>query len=76
MEASTPGGKEFGFERALAIINSQQQKSAQQIVELLYKGIRSYSKNLRQEDDITILTFVFSIIVFNLSTQSLLKLCM
>jgi sigma-B regulation protein RsbU (phosphoserine phosphatase) len=53
MEASTPGGKEFGFERALAIINSQQQKSAQQIVELLYKEIRSYSKNLRQEDDIT-----------------------
>lgn len=53
MEASTPRGKEFGFEQALAIINSHQQTSAQQIVEHLYKEIRSYSKNQPQEDDIT-----------------------
>ena len=53
IEAFTPGGKEFGFEQALAIINSHQQTSAQQIVEYLYKEIRYYSNNLPQEDDIT-----------------------
>ncbi len=53
MEASTPEGKEFGFEQALATINNHQHTSAQKIVDRLYKEIRSYSDNLPQEDDIT-----------------------
>jgi sigma-B regulation protein RsbU (phosphoserine phosphatase) len=53
MEAQSLKGKEFGFDRALAIINSHQQSSAQQIVEYLYREIRSYSNDLPQEDDIT-----------------------
>ena len=53
MEAQSPKGKEFGFDRALDFIKYQQQTSAHQIVESLYKEIRSFSKNQPQEDDIT-----------------------
>jgi sigma-B regulation protein RsbU (phosphoserine phosphatase) len=53
MEAQSPKGKEFGFDRALDFIKCQQQTSAHQIVESLYKEIRSFSENQPQEDDIT-----------------------
>jgi phosphoserine phosphatase RsbU/P len=53
LEAQSPDGKEFGIDRALDIVKNQQQNSAHIIAESLYLGIRSFSENQPQEDDIT-----------------------
>ena len=53
IEAQSPVGKEFGIERTLEIIKCQLHTTANQIVESLYKGVRSFSANQLQEDDIT-----------------------
>jgi len=57
LEAQSPKGEEFGFDRTLDLIKCQQQNSAQQIVESIYKGILSFSENQPQEDDITAVIF-------------------
>jgi len=53
MEAQSPDGEEFGFDRALDLIKCMQQTSSHQIIETLYRGIRSFTTNNSQEDDIT-----------------------
>ncbi|MCJ7800724.1 MAG: SpoIIE family protein phosphatase [Candidatus Marinimicrobia bacterium] len=53
MEAQSPDGEEFGFDRALDLIKCKQQTSAHQIIETLYRGIGSFTTNNSQEDDIT-----------------------
>ena len=52
-EAQSPKGEEYGFDRALDIVNCQKQKPSDKIVESLYQEIRSFSKDQPQEDDIT-----------------------
>ena len=53
MEAQSPDEEEFGFDRVLDLIKCKQQTSAHQIIETLYRGIRSFTTNNSQEDDIT-----------------------
>ncbi|MCJ7802051.1 MAG: SpoIIE family protein phosphatase, partial [Candidatus Marinimicrobia bacterium] len=53
MEAQSPDGKEFGIDRILNIVKCEQKATAQQIVESIYKEVRSFSENQPQEDDIT-----------------------
>lgn len=53
MEAQSLSGKEFGIDRILNIVKDEQKAPAQQIVESIYKEVRSFSENQPQEDDIT-----------------------
>jgi sigma-B regulation protein RsbU (phosphoserine phosphatase) len=53
LEAASPDGQDFGFNRTLNVIRNHRQASAQQMVKLLYQEIRSFSENQPQEDDIT-----------------------
>ncbi len=53
IEAESPDEKEFGFNRALEFIKINKQASARQIVERLYKKIRTFSENQPQENDVT-----------------------
>ncbi len=52
-EAQAFDETEFGFDRALDIIKHHRKATAKQIMEHLYQAIRSFSRNLPQEDDIT-----------------------
>ena len=53
VETKTHDEIEFGFDRALEIINNHRQSTACQIVEKLYRETFSFSKNQAQKDDIT-----------------------
>lgn len=53
MEALSPNGSEFGIDRALDIISKNQWHPNQQIIEILYNEIKSFTNNTHQEDDIT-----------------------
>ncbi|MFC1593632.1 SpoIIE family protein phosphatase, partial [Candidatus Neomarinimicrobiota bacterium] len=57
MEAQSSDGKEFGIDRILNIVKCEQKATAQQIVEFIYKEVRSFSENQPQEDDITSVIF-------------------
>jgi len=52
-EAHSIDKTEFGFKRALDFIKKHRKSSARDIVDHLYKGVQSFSKNVPQEDDIT-----------------------
>jgi PAS domain S-box-containing protein len=52
-EAEKPDQTVFGANNALAFIQAHRQESAQQIVEGLYREVRSFSDGLPQADDIT-----------------------
>jgi len=52
-EAHAVNKAEFGFARTLDIIRAFQNAPARQIIEQLYLAVRSFTKKLPQEDDIT-----------------------
>jgi PAS domain S-box-containing protein len=52
-EAMSPDQRIFGTERALEIIRSNAGRSAQEIVEALFAGVRAFSENTPQLDDAT-----------------------
>ncbi len=54
VEAESPGLVRFGFSRALEVIRSERQKSAQEIIESLHEEIKGFCRNQPQRDDITI----------------------
>lgn len=53
-EAQRPNQDVFGAKNALAFIQAHHQESAHQIVEGLYREVRSFSGGLPQADDITV----------------------
>jgi phosphoserine phosphatase RsbU/P len=54
VETESPGLVRFGFSRALEVIRSERQKSAQEIIESLHDEIKGFCRNQPQRDDITI----------------------
>ncbi len=54
-EARSDQKIDFGVERALDLIKTNQPTSARQLLDLLFQNIRSFSENKPQEDDITLL---------------------
>src|SRR5262249_54124205 len=52
-EACSPDGLPFGPEQPVKLVQSCRQPTAQQMVKQLYEAVRTFSKNGRQEDDIT-----------------------
>ena len=52
-ETQSPEEIEFGYERALDVIDTYKKHSAKQIINHLYQTVRSFSKNGHLEDDIT-----------------------
>jgi PAS domain S-box-containing protein len=52
-EAKSSDEKEFGFNRALDVIQCHRQDTAQHIAEFLCQEVQSFSENQPQEDDIT-----------------------
>ncbi|MBN2349128.1 MAG: SpoIIE family protein phosphatase [Bacteroidales bacterium] len=52
-EAKNPDKDEFGYKRALRVIQKHREESAKQISEHLYKALRLFSGVEHQEDDIT-----------------------
>jgi serine phosphatase RsbU (regulator of sigma subunit) len=54
VESESPGLVRFGFSRALEVIRSERQKSAQEIIQSLHDEIKGFCRNQPQRDDITI----------------------
>jgi sigma-B regulation protein RsbU (phosphoserine phosphatase) len=54
-EATSPSGEEFGVERPLDIVRANRDKSARELVEMLYREVRSFSQDQPQRDDITLI---------------------
>ena len=52
-EAMSPDNTIFGIERALEIVRTHRDKSARELVETLYAGVRQFSQNAPQQDDVT-----------------------
>jgi sigma-B regulation protein RsbU (phosphoserine phosphatase) len=52
-EATAPDGMPFGVNRALAIVKENYARSAQEIVEALYRGVRAFAQGEAQVDDLT-----------------------
>jgi sigma-B regulation protein RsbU (phosphoserine phosphatase) len=52
-EAMSPDNTIFGIERALEIFRTHRNKSARELVETLYAGVRQFSQNMPQQDDVT-----------------------
>jgi serine phosphatase RsbU (regulator of sigma subunit) len=52
-EATTPQGVAFGIERTLEVVRANRHRSAAEIVEALYRSVRSFAQDAPQEDDIT-----------------------
>ena len=52
-EALAPDETAFGSDRVLEIVRSHRDHSARQIVEALYRGVREFSRNTEQMDDVT-----------------------
>lgn len=66
-EAQAIDETEFGVERALAIVKSNSQASAREILDQLYHTVRSHSQNLPQQDDITSIICKVNPIIYPLS---------
>jgi sigma-B regulation protein RsbU (phosphoserine phosphatase) len=52
-EALAPDETIFGSERVIEIVRSHRDHTARQIVEALYQGVREFSRNNEQIDDVT-----------------------
>jgi sigma-B regulation protein RsbU (phosphoserine phosphatase) len=52
-EAMSPDNTIFGIERALEIVRTHRDKPARELVETLYAGVRQFSQNAPQQDDVT-----------------------
>ena len=52
-EAMSPDNTIFGIERALEIVRTHRSKTARDLVETLYAGVRQFSQNTPQQDDVT-----------------------
>ena len=52
-EAMSPDNTIFGIERALEIVRTHRSKTARELVETLYAGVRRFSQNTPQLDDVT-----------------------
>jgi sigma-B regulation protein RsbU (phosphoserine phosphatase) len=53
VEARSPEGTVFGWQRPLDLVRVEQQATARQIVENLYRAVRAFSRDQSQYDDIT-----------------------
>jgi phosphoserine phosphatase RsbU/P len=53
LEAQSPAGKQFGFSRIPDILKCRTQSTAEQMIDLLYQEVQSFTKHRPQEDDIT-----------------------
>ncbi len=65
-EAQTVDDIEFGFDRTLKRIQRHQKETARQIMDRVYKAVRSFTKNLPLADDIT--TIVCKVLPVDSST--------
>jgi serine phosphatase RsbU (regulator of sigma subunit) len=54
VEACAPDGTAFGYQRAIDLVRLYHRDTAAQIALNLYHGVRAFSHNLSQEDDITV----------------------
>lgn len=54
LEASAPGGGEFGFERVRDVVSANFSESARTIAELLCNAAREFSSSKPQSDDMTV----------------------
>jgi phosphoserine phosphatase RsbU/P len=54
VEAESPGRVRFGVARALQVIRSEREKSAQDIIDVLYQQVVGFCRNEPPSDDITI----------------------
>ena len=52
-EAMSPTNTIFGIERALEIVRTHRSKTARELVDTLYAGVRRFSQNTPQQDDVT-----------------------
>jgi PAS domain S-box-containing protein len=52
-EAMSPAGDAFGIKRAVDVIRANRHRSATEIVDTLYRDIRSFTNDAPQQDDIT-----------------------
>jgi sigma-B regulation protein RsbU (phosphoserine phosphatase) len=52
-EAMSPDNTIFGIERALEIVRTHLKKTARELVDSLYAGVRQFSQNTPQQDDVT-----------------------
>ena len=52
-EAMSPDNAIFGIERALEIVRAHRNKTARELVDTLYSGVRQFSQNTPQQDDVT-----------------------
>jgi sigma-B regulation protein RsbU (phosphoserine phosphatase) len=52
-EAAGPGGALFGIERTLEVARANLHKTAPELVEALYRGVREFSSGGPQYDDVT-----------------------
>src|SRR5262249_21385370 len=52
-EALAPDETAFGSDRLIEIVRSHRDHTARQIVEILYQGVREFSQNNEQIDDVT-----------------------
>ena len=52
-EAMSPDNTIFGIERALEIVRTHRTKTARELVDTLYAGVRQFSQNTPQQDDVT-----------------------
>jgi sigma-B regulation protein RsbU (phosphoserine phosphatase) len=52
-EAMSPDNTIFGIERAVEIVRNHRSKTARELVETLYAGVRRFSQNTPQQDDVT-----------------------
>jgi serine phosphatase RsbU (regulator of sigma subunit) len=53
MEAQAPNGEQFGIERTLRCVAEHRDKSAREIVDVLWHAVQNHCGNLPQADDVT-----------------------
>jgi serine phosphatase RsbU (regulator of sigma subunit) len=53
VETESPEGVAFGIERTVDVVRANRHRPAGEIVEALYRSIRSFAKDTPQQDDIT-----------------------
>ena len=52
-EAVAPSGEQFGVERALEVVRANRDRTAEEIVKMLFAAVRKFTQNQPQGDDIT-----------------------
>jgi sigma-B regulation protein RsbU (phosphoserine phosphatase) len=52
-DTESPQGVPFGVERTLEVVKANRHRSAAEIVETLYRSVRSFAEDAPQQDDIT-----------------------